>query len=251
MSKFTTQLRYICENAAGLTESKGLNDVETIINAARPIIFNFTYPITDTQYKPVLENKILWHYYMREIGLESVGLWKFYLCDKMRMIMPYYDQLYQSAALEYNPLYDVDYQIQHSGTKGENTTKAESQNQTDSGTDTDYGTDQGSDTNWIYENDTPQGGISTLENLSYLSSARKQTDANSLAHSYTKTHSDTRGLQLSGTGSLSGTDSYLNIIRGKMGSASYSKMLQEYRDVLINIDAMIIDELADLFMNIY
>ena len=251
MSKYTTQLRFICENAAGLRESKGFDDVATIIAAARPHIFSFNYPMTNTDYKPILENKILWHYYMREIGLESVGLWKFHLADKMNMIMPYYDALYASADLEFNPLNDVNYEIRHAGTKGENTTKSETQTTTGSGTHTDYGTDQGSDTNWIYENDTPQGGISTLENLTYLSSARKQTDANSLAHSYTKTDQTTQGNTLSGTGSLSGTDSYINTIAGKMGTVSYSKMLLEYRETLINIDAMIIEELADLFMNIY
>ena len=87
MSKYTTQLRFICENYAGLRESKGFNDVETIISTARPLIFSFSYPMTNTEYKPVLENKIIWHYYTREIGLESVGLWKFYLADKMRMII--------------------------------------------------------------------------------------------------------------------------------------------------------------------
>ena len=36
-----------------------------------------------------------------------------------------------------------------------------------------------------------------------------------------------------------------------MGTASYSKMLNEYRSTLLNIDAMIVDEFSDLFMQLW
>ena len=39
MSKYTTELRFICESLAGLTESKGYDDVNNIIEAAAPKIF--------------------------------------------------------------------------------------------------------------------------------------------------------------------------------------------------------------------
>ena len=55
MSKYTTELRYICEHESGLEESKGYNDVEEIIENARTKIFNFSYPIYDESYKPFLE----------------------------------------------------------------------------------------------------------------------------------------------------------------------------------------------------
>lgn len=134
MSKYTTELRYICENYSGLTSSEGYNDIDSIIEKARPKLFDFSYPIFDQAYKAPLENKIISHYYMREIGMETVGLFKHYLKNKMREIMPYYNELYKSSLLEFNPLYDVDLTTSHEG-KGtkdrtENITTNETENNT-------------------------------------------------------------------------------------------------------------------------
>lgn len=251
MSKYTTQLRYICETLAGYTESKGLSDVDTIISAARPLLFNFSYPITDTAYKPVLENKIIKHYYMREIGLETVGLFRFYLNEKMNLIMPYYDSLYRSAALEFNPFHDVDYTITHEGEKSEETDKTTTGSGAESGTNTGTVTDSGTGDSWQYNNDTPQGGLSGLTSNNYLSEA--------IHHTATDGNTNTRNLvdsrQRSSTGrdqgTLESTDSYINRIAGKMGTVSYSDLLLSYRKTLLNIDALVISELSDLFMNIY
>lgn len=115
MSKYTTELRYICETLAGLQTSKGYNDTKTIIDVSRQEIFDFEYPIYDQSYKSVLENKIIRHYYTREICEETYGLWKLRLEARMNEIMPYYNQLYRSALLEFNPLYDVDLTTKHEG----------------------------------------------------------------------------------------------------------------------------------------
>lgn len=113
MANYTTMVRTICEFNAGYDESVGFNDVSTVIEASRSKIFNFNYPIFDESYKSVLETKILKHYYTREIGLETVGLWKLKLDTKLNEIMPYYNQLYKSELLEFNPLYDVDFERTH------------------------------------------------------------------------------------------------------------------------------------------
>ena len=107
MSKYTTQVRFICENYAGLTESVGYGKVDEIIASARKKVFDFPYPIFDETYRNVLETKILKHFYTREIGAETVGLWKLWLNTKMNEIMPYYNKLYKSELLDFNPLYDV------------------------------------------------------------------------------------------------------------------------------------------------
>ena len=72
MSKYTTELRYILEDLAGLKDSVGYNSVATVINEARPKLFDFDYPIFDENYRPVLETKICKHFYTREIGAESL-----------------------------------------------------------------------------------------------------------------------------------------------------------------------------------
>lgn len=111
MSDYTTQLRFICESYAGRSMSGSSSDVDDIIEMARPKIFDFDYPIFNTDYKQQLESKILQHYYTQEIGLETVGLWKLKLRTKMREIMPYYNQLYESELLKFDPFKTIDYNI--------------------------------------------------------------------------------------------------------------------------------------------
>lgn len=108
MSKYTTEVRFICENNAGLTESKGYKDIKNILTTAAPKIFEFDFPIFDEQYRLPLEIKILRHYYTREICEETVGLWKLRLEDRLNVIMPYYNQMYKSELIKFNPMYDVD-----------------------------------------------------------------------------------------------------------------------------------------------
>lgn len=91
MSKYTTELRYLIENNFDI----GLK----------------TYPIFDENYRELLNQKIINHYYFREIGMETAELFKRYLNTTMNEIMPYYNQLYKSELLEFNPFYNVDKNI--------------------------------------------------------------------------------------------------------------------------------------------
>ena len=108
MAKYTTEVRSICEHLAGYDASRGYQSVKDIISKSRSKVFDFDYPIFDSTYKSVLETKILKHYYGREIGAETFGRWQLWLDTRMNEIMPYYNKLYESELLEFNPLYDVD-----------------------------------------------------------------------------------------------------------------------------------------------
>lgn len=115
MSKYTTEVRFICENEAGYDHSAGYSKVEEILAASWNKVFDFTFPIFDEEYRSVLCQKILKHYYTREIGFETVGLWKLKLNMLMNEIMPYYNKLYETELLRFNPLYDADYTKTHEG----------------------------------------------------------------------------------------------------------------------------------------
>ena len=121
MSKYTTEVRFICEEAAGLDKSAGYNDVNEVIQAAYPKIFDPTLVFFNEETKTRLLPKILLHYYQREIGYETVGLWKLKLNQKLREILPYYNQLYESETLVYDPLKNVDNFHDHSGQYQDNT----------------------------------------------------------------------------------------------------------------------------------
>lgn len=147
MSKYTTEVRFICEEAAGLIHSKGVDDVESIIQAAIPKIFNFDFPIFDESYRNVLETKILKHYYTREIGEETVGLWKLRMNTTLNEIMPYYNKLYESELLEFNPLYDVNYTREGSRNTNETGSEEGEVNRDGTGRDTGTITDSGTTSN--------------------------------------------------------------------------------------------------------
>ena len=110
MSDYTTQLRFICESYANRNDKPvPQHDVDSIIAAARPKIFDFDYPIFDPDYKETLESKIISHYYTREIGLETVGLFKHHLKNRMREIMPFYNQMYASEKLKFDPFMNTEF----------------------------------------------------------------------------------------------------------------------------------------------
>ena len=134
MSKYTTEVRFICEEAAGLRESVGYNDVNDVVTKAYPKIFDSSLVFYNEETKSRLLPKILIHYYQREIGYETVGLWKLKLNQKLREILPYYNQLYASEDLEYNPLQNVDNTHTHEG--GYENSKENSNTRTDNKTET-------------------------------------------------------------------------------------------------------------------
>lgn len=202
MSKYTTEVRYICEHFSGLSESVGYNDVEQVIKNCLTKVFDFNFPIFDESYRQVLETKILRHYYTREIGLETVGLWKLKLNTKLNEIMPFYNQLYKSELIEFNPLYDVELtrerKIEGTGTKdtengesrdGENhadTSQSNTNMVTENGVDnstvtrtvdgTQNQNTSGSGTNMY--SDTPQGAITDLQAGKYLTNATVDSATN-------------------------------------------------------------------------
>lgn len=347
MSKYTTELRFICENLCGYTDSQGLSKVEEIIAKSAPLIFDFDFPIFDEDYKIPLEKKILRHYYLREIGFETLGVWKLKLNDKLNEIMPYFNQLYKSELLKFNPLIDVDvkttsntagtgntdfsqsdtknttetetkkdvyasaehsaFELTKSGTASAESTSEDkndgtltnSSSSSNSGSTSDSSTSSKTYNDNDDYSDTPQGSVGNLNNLTYLTNARhkhgnsedtttaKGTSSGELTSSSTdttkstakntatnkettsgtesttqdKTFNSTDNVDSSRKGTASGdvtsntnitnTQDYVENILGKRGAQSYSAMLNEFRRTFLNIDAMILDELSELFMTIY
>lgn len=390
MAKYTTELRTICENFAGYTERQDYNNIYNTIEQARPKLFNFPYTLFDENYKPILETKIIKHFYFREIGFETVAHFRFRLDETLNSILPYYNKLYESANLKFNPLYDTDLH-KTSNTKGQMTEKGEqidttnkeqntttesvddsnySDNESNTGTikndtnktikDSETGKvkvvdtfndnvkksgtisektgsiqhkNSGADTKsysgsqsesndtWTTEHLTPQGSLTGLKSDNYLTSANHvegtitrtpnnykevtdkgttetetynglsdeqditekhtgdithdtdetktndvtETDKNTETRDLHTTNEGTKHNTTNTTNNLTDsetknqettnnqntTEEYLEHIYGKSSGVTYSKYIQEYRDILINIDMMILKDLEDLFMLIY
>lgn len=90
------------------------------IEIGRKAFFDFEYPIFDEAYKQVIETKIIKRFYMREIGYETAGLFKLMMNNWLNEYMPYYNQLYKSELIKYDPLANVGYQDKYSRTNDSN-----------------------------------------------------------------------------------------------------------------------------------
>lgn len=275
MSKYTTEVRFICEQNAGLSDSEGANSINDIIAKSREKIFDFSFPMFDENYRATLETKILKHYYTREIGFETVGLWKHFLDMRLNEIMPYYNQLYKSETIEFNPMYDFESnttsnrKLDHDETTTDHNTRTDnlSEDVTSQNTRTNNLAHSDMTTSSLNHtdaySDTPQGGLSNVNDLTYLTNYRHINESTSENNNGTNTgtvenngngntkNTGTQDNDGNGTRNIDTTDEYIEHVAGKRNGMSYSKMLQEYRDTFLNIDMMIIKELNDLFLNLW
>ena len=227
MSKYTTEVRFICENAAGLRNSDGYASINAVLDLAAPKVFNFDFPIFDESYRNVLCKKILKHYYTREICEETVGLWKLRLDTRMNEVMPYFNQLYKSELLEFNPLYDFDYtrtSKRDNTSTGNDTTESSRSVAGDSKTDT-TDTTEHSNTNDVTSENTSAGTSSTQAN---------GTSATETAVSSSVTNSGTTKTTISGSGSTASSkyDLYSDTPQGSLENVDSEEYLTNARKVI-------------------
>lgn len=220
MSRYTVELRDIVENTSREEVEAFFTDykLEDYLTPQEIAVIEER----GTWSKERLAQKIVDHYYMREIGLETVGLFKLRAKVAMQEIMEEKLPLIYSAAIKYDPLVNVDYT--------EEIDSASSSNQT--------GKSKGTSSGLNVNSDTPQGQISkeSILNGSYASS----TGANE-SESVSEDISNANGSQSS-----------VKHVKGNSGiSATAQKMVQQYRENIIMIDRDIIKDLASLFMGIY
>lgn len=164
--------------------------------------------------KEKLAQKIIDHYFMREIGFETVALFNHQVKVAMQEIMEEKLPLIYSASIKYDPLVNVDFTEEYTGQNA--------------------GNSQSNSNGLTVNSDTPQGEIRKAELLAgkYATS----TSAN----------------DIDDTTSTTGSESYTKRTRGNSGiSATAQKMVEQYRDNIIMIDRDIIRDLGSLFMSIY
>lgn len=253
MSKYTTEVRFICENSAGLSKSEGADNVDSVLDKCWNKIFNFDFPIFDENYRQVLCRKILKHYYTREIAHETVGRWKLALNAKLNEIMPYYNQLYKSELLEFNPFYDVDLTRSREGSGTSN--KTSNNTETNSGTSKNVSSGSGtSNTDTLNRfSDTPQNSMDTqgIADSVPLTTVTKVNEDNTTTNESTDTLTRNDNKTGSGTENINNTDKYIETVKGKQGTENYSSLLKKFRETFLNIDMMIIEDCSDCFFTLW
>lgn len=198
------------------------------------------YPIFDENYRETLNHNILYHYYENEIGFETAPLFRFYLNQKLNEIMPYYNELYkaQKKLIDENLLLNnVNLTEQLNGTNTNATTTTNNS--------TSQSTNSGTSNNKNLFQDTPQGQISNTE-------IDNQTWATNLTLDKNTTNNTINDISSNnGSANVSGTNSYIKTIVGNNGGKFNIDLLNDIKDKLMNIDLMIINDLNELFMQIF
>ena len=198
------------------------------------------YPIFDENYRETLNHNILYHYYENEIGFETAPLFRLYLNQRLNEIMPKYNELYkaQKNLIDNNLLLNnvnITEQLQGSNTNNTTTT----------GNSTSQSTNNGTSNNKNLFQDTPQGPISNTDINNQTWATNLTLDSNTSNNTINDTSSN------SGTANVQGTNNYIKTIIGNNGGKFNIDILNDIKNNLMNIDLMIIDELYDLFMQIF
>lgn len=259
MSKYTTQVRFICESKCVLEESCGFSDVDWIISKSWRKIFTSNVKFFDERYREVLCKKILKHYYLREIGTETVGIWLLWVNTRLEEIMPYYNKLYESEKIKFNPIYDTDLTRTHNRKENEksNGDRDSTGNRSDNNTQNNNSNRTGNsdETKRDLYSDTPQGALTGIENETYLTNARKNTDNINSNEDITSTVTEENRSNYTDnettTNNIDTTEDYIEKVTGKQGTESYSDLIVKFRNSFINIDKQVIDEFEDLFFGLW
>jgi hypothetical protein len=181
------------------------------------------YPIFDETHRPFLNGKIIDRYLNREIGMETIDMFQLAMRRKMNEIMPAYNLLYLSTQMTFDPLKTivmttVNSTTQNTATTGTANTSADTNSKSRS-----------------VASETPQTMLSP--DSDYASSA---SDVNGQA---SNTGTSTENSTQDATGNAT------NTVDGYQGIPA--DLIMRYREAIINVDLMIINELAECFMQVW
>lgn len=214
-----------------------------------------TYPIFDEAYRPHLNKLITDQYWNQEIGQETISMFRLALRRKMEQIMPLYNQQYEISRIEFDPLQTVNIANVAAST-GHSTATTVS---TAEGTSTGHSESTGDTTNTSTSDaksravaqELPQTLLSgtgdyatnAQDNVSTTTAGGTGTEAATVDQNGTSNDSSNT------TGDVTENGTTTNTTTGFSGNPAM--MLMQYRQSLVNVDMMVLDELKELFMLIW
>ena len=198
-------------------------------------LFDFEYDFYEESKKEQFEQKFIDYFYMREIEHETVEEFKHELRTKLNLIAPYYKQLYETELKSKNIEFLLNKDLKETFIREvESDTESLSNFNNESNGKTKVET-------LSTTNDTPQNRIDDLDK--YISSASKDKNTSD-------TSSSDNGSSISQNSNTAKEETTL-ISKGNIGTTSSAQLLRDWRDVLINIDMMILEECEELFFKLF
>lgn len=202
--------------------------------------------------KAAFEKKIVDHYYFRQIGQETVGRWLHYFRTRIREIMPYFVQLYEFDAkfrniddpLEsYNLVETFKQEHSNNGSVSGTSTSSNSSERSEEGS-----SNASNDLVRKFSN-TPQGSVSNLDD--HLTEATVENGLQNGSSNQTANESGSASGSSEQTSEDSGSVEHTLTKRGNIGVQPLGGEVENIRNAFINIDQMVINELKDLFLQVY
>lgn len=276
MAQYTITVQSILKSLAktklNLDYDEDFDSPEDFIEETADLLFN-NYPLFDEAYRHRLNVKIATHYFFEEINETPYQRWRFKLNRIMNEIMPYYNQLYKSTLLDFDPLADTDIvetiareldtDVDTNVERDQNisgTRETDSEVNKNSSLDSNMTESTNFDTNSkSWETDTPyeksnsaktwasnlKEDETTGTNVVGTTGGQSENENTSLSDSVTtgenlQSESNTKQLSKS-------QEDIIKTIKGKRSGISLNTLLKEYRDNMLNVDMMIVDELDVLF----
>lgn len=250
MSNYTTELRYIIEQEKLTPPLEGQLSFLNILK---------TYPIfkeiavdrngKEFHLRDELNELIIAHFYFREIGFETVPRFLFHLNRKLLEIMPYYNQKYESTFLTIKPTDNVDMTetFEHTTTGTGKTTSTNTNTVNGSGTNTNNITVD----NLSVDSDTPNSELSEVD----IKSNKWASKTNYSKGGNTNTDNTTTTTDTSGSGEINQNDNRTETYtRREFGSSkgyTFAQNIEQWRNIMINVNMEIIEELEELFMQVW
>ena len=198
-------------------------------------LFDFEYDFYEESKKEQFEQKFIDYFYMREIEHATAEEFKHELRTKLNLIAPYYKQLYETELKSKNIEFLLNKDLKETFIR-----EVESDTESLSNFNNESNGKAKVET-LSTTNDTPQNRIDDLDR--YISSASKDKNTSD-------TSSSDNGSSISQNSNSAKEETTL-ISKGNIGTTSSAQLLRDWRDVLINIDMMILEECEELFFKLF
>ena len=206
------------------------------------------YPIFDESYRAKLNEKIVAHYALREIGSETPQMFLFYLGRTMREQMDYFNQLYLSAQRKFDPFITSDMRQEMDSTNVNESSGRSSGTQSNKSKANSTSDTKADNSSMTFNSEFPQTRIDDFRR--YATSA-SQTDSTGDTHTATQQDSTATASSQSNTDYAHSSDKGNSMAHTIGTSGSQSQLLLDWRSTMLNIDLMVIDSLEDLFMGVW
>lgn len=233
--------------------------LDEMVELARELIFDFDYPFytLDLEAKNTFETTFILTHYRDNWGVETSGEFKFWLKNRLTLVMDEYTQLYNTMHYEYDPVtnHSLTRTIERDGNENTSGTSQNSSNTNGSNSTNAHSNNSQSYTNnadnQSIHSDNPQVNFSGTDYASTMDRGNNNQKSNTNGVSNTNTSGNFSQSE-NGNASETGNKNFKNnetfTEKGYLGNVQDA--ITKERNLIININRKLIDECSDLFFSL-